>query len=350
MHPGHAAPAGQGAGLVGPGLGLPAPADPGPGPDRRLGPGCQPRHAARLADRAPRPARGGAGLAAGDDPALHALVAAAGQGHAQPALAQRAAGRGQRADDQPRGRRPWRQPGRDRPRHCSGPGDRPMVGRPACGHAPRPHSPHPAPPGQHLRARAVLTPAAAPPRAALPVARGHPVDPHPRPPALGRGRRADRHPSRAAEPERGRQLAAARRRAGPGRARGRQGGQARDRGRRPQRRRLVAHQSPVPTAERPDRPAHRSRLLQQLPRPALVAALAARPRVLQPGFPPARPPAPARLRLGPLSDPDRPRIPSARGRPAGGRRRRARRPSRGTGNLGRGGGPRAAGRRPVRCG
>ena len=81
-----------------------------------------------------------------------------------------------------------------------------------------------------------------------------------------------------------------------------------------------------------------------------LAALAAGPRLLQPGLPAAPPAATARLRLGPLPDPDRPRIPPARRRDAGGRRRRTRRPSRGAGNLGRGGGPRAAGCQPVRCG
>ena len=83
-------------------------------------------------------------------------------------------------------------------------------------------------------------------------------------------------------------------------------------------------QPAVPPAQRADRPAHRPRLLQQLPRRPPMAALAAGPCVLQPGLPAPPPGPPARLRLRPLPDPDRARLPSPCRHPAGARAGRAR--------------------------
>ena len=109
---------------------------------------------------------------------------------------------------------------------------------------------------------------------------------------------------------------------------------ARDRRRRPQRRRLVAHQPAVPPAQRHDRPARRPRLLQQLPRAPSLAALAARPCVLQRRLPAARAAPPAGVRLGPFPDPDRARVPPARRGSTTARRARPRGPSGGPGDGG----------------
>ena len=155
-------------------------------------------------------------------------------------------------------------------------------------------------------------------RAALPAQARGAVGAHRPAAAIGRGDHAARAAPGAAEPDRGRQLRAARCRAGAGRPGGCRRRRADDRRRRSQRCRLVAHQPPVPTHQPPARSAGRPRHVQQLSRRLAAAALAARPCLRQQRLPASRDATTAGVRLGSLSnpDPDRPRASRRRGEPS----------------------------------
>ena len=266
----------------------------------------------------------------GHDPAVHASLAggAARQfGGARRSVV--ASARGQRPHDQSRKRPSVRsdQGARSRPHPRAR--DRCLVARLLRTAGAGLSSPAGAPAREHLRHAAVLEARADRARDPVPAQSRHPFDSHRGPAPIRPRDQALRPAPRAAEPERGRDLAAAGCRAGAGRARSRSRGRADDRRRRSQRRRLVAHQPPVPADQPVARPPNRPRHVQHLPCRPLAAAVAARPRLRQRRFFAARHPPPARIRLGPLPDADLVRVSTGGRRPPGTSGGRPRRPGRG---------------------